>query len=135
MKINTLFLTGIILLTLSLPALAFSKTPICRGEVPFAKDSLADVTLPLPTLTEGGDMQLWHPITMDTEQVIRLTIQKIFVTQSGKVVFATYDNTNFSGFLFFKVNSDINGNITLNDFKGFEGESFGPAKLRCMVEN
>lgn len=135
MKYFASILFGCLLAVISSPAIASTQS-VCRGQVTLSAGAKkVDVALPQPVLDEEGQMGLWHPITEDTENGVQLTIQKIIKTSAGVRVLATYDYSDYTGFLTFDFIEYETGNVVLSDFKGFEGaNSFGPSELKCSRE-
>ncbi|MCA9458595.1 MAG: hypothetical protein KC587_18145 [Nitrospira sp.] len=109
---------------------------VCRGKAQIYPSGMkVDVTLPMPDPISGGQMQLWHPITLDFDAGVGLTIQAVLPTSKGNRIIATYNKSEYAGVLSFEMKTESATKTILADFKGFEGDTpLGPTELVCTAE-
>lgn len=111
------------------------KSTNCSGQAKLAGTNFEVRTnLTYKILQEGELLELSSPITMDTEQVVQLKIEKAIPIANGVyiIAFASDHKVDFGSPLLFNAIQDSTGKVTIKDFKGFEADkAFGPSELQC----
>ena len=106
----------------------------CGGEIAFG-DGEVQVHLSFKDIKLDEVINLWHPITIDTENSLGAKIVKIVEIENERIVFAHYEQSEINhGFIYFRIPRTLSSKFKLIDFQGKEDGYFGPGNLECKTE-